>query len=290
VVLNKPELAALSSGQDGSKNGMNFKFSPSSGGFQLTQYTKNLQYKINLRWEPNNIVSGSDTKFFFEVQDAYLISNKTISASYDFSLIKDGNVIFTKSDVTGQNQNLIEVPIPAGLSGTMTARFENVGGNEYANADFPLVISEQAPAFPIKLTSVSSNNPSMPGKYEVDLTWFPSSIQIDDQAEFVFTIWDKNTGLPVSQASYDFVIIQGGKEVFRKSGISSTGGDFVDYSFSKGQEGPIEIRLEKINNSDELVRTTIVVTPEFPLGSIAVFAAVLFLAIFQSYKKLIVKS
>jgi hypothetical protein len=232
-----------------------------------------LQYKISLEWEPPKIIAGSNTKFYFKVFDPYLINKTVSSVSYDFSVIQNQKVIFKKSGVTTDSEteyNTIDVPIPSS-AGPIIIAFENLEGNSFAGVEFNSVIKEAtSPQFPITLSSFFiEDGLKKTGKYDVDLTWFPSTIQIGEQAEFVFTIRDKNKGIIVPQSSYDFVILQK-EEIFRKSGTAPAGGDYVDYTFSSNQKGPTTIRIENINNSGETVEIPIVVTPEFPLGLLLV--------------------
>ena len=89
------------------------------------------------------------------------------------------------------------------------------------------------------------------------------------------------TGNPVPNTYYDFVMIHGEKEIYRKSGFTSSGGDYVDYQFANGQEGTYIIRIENIANSTQLVEIPVTVTPEFPLG-ITLVLLVSFVAIFAT--------
>ncbi len=84
---------------------------------------------------------------------------------------------------------------------------------------------------------------------------------------------DKNTDQPLEKSSFDFVVIQNGREVYRNSTSSGTGGSFVDYTFTKDQEGPITIKLENIDNSGESAEESIVIVHEFPFGPLAVLLA-----------------
>jgi hypothetical protein len=295
IALNKPELLDLAKINENSKQGMEFILKPSNeNNFPITAYTRNGQYKINLSWNPPTIVSGSNTEFSFDVKDPYLLNNKTVSVNYDFAILQNDHMIFKKSGITSESpyaSNVIDVIIPQNITGPITIKFENMGDNSYASAEF-LAVADRAitpaPTFPVKLSSFSTQSDSkIAGKYDVDLTWFPSTIQIDQQTEFVFTIKDKNTGNAISQSSYDFVIMQKGNEVFRKSGMAAAGGDYIDYTFSNGQDGPTMLRIENINNSGELVEVPIVVTPEFPIGLVYIIMSGFLAGIVLSRKSII---
>ncbi|HSB56425.1 MAG TPA: hypothetical protein VLD38_01255 [Nitrosopumilaceae archaeon] len=275
IFLSKKELQEIE--QENPETIMNFSLHPSDEAkFPITAFTRNAQYKVSLSWDPPKIIAGSNTKFYFKVLDPYLINKTVASVNYDFSLFQNQKVIFQKRGVTTNFQtenNEIEVPIPNDSIGPITIAFENLSGNSFAGVEFTSVVTKPntSHAFPIKLTSFSiQDGKKVQGRYDVDLTWFPSTIQIGEQTEFVFTIKDKNTGRVAPQSAYDFVILQKGKEVFRKSGIAPAGGDYVDYTFSNGQDGSTTLRIENINNSGETVEIPFVVTPEFPLGLLSI--------------------
>jgi len=99
--------------------------------------------------------------------------------------------------------------------------------------------------------------------YQVDLSWDPVEILPDQKTKFVFTIRDAATAEPLRHSSFDFVILQGGKEIHRESGNAQVGGDFVDYTFAGDQTGPTVIRFEDIRGSGRATEFGIVVAPEF---------------------------
>ena len=129
--------------------------------------------------------------------------------------------------------------------------------------------------FPIRQTSLKSNGDT--GNYFVDITWFSSPLQLYEQSEFVLTIYDKETLLPVYDAKYDFVLINAdNQEIFCKSGFASAGGSFENYRFAEKDLGSTVLRIENINNSGEFVELPINVTPEFPLGVVLILPIFLF--------------
>ena len=114
--------------------------------------------------------------------------------------------------------------------------------------------------FPIRQTSLNSNGDT--GNYFVDITWFSSPLQIYEQSEFILTIYDKETLLPVYDAEYDFVLVNAdNEEIFRKSGLANAGGSFENYRFVEKDLGGAMLRIENINNSDEFIELPINVTP-----------------------------
>ena len=245
----------------------------------LFTYTSNSKYGILFGYDPHPLTIGTNATFSIQITE--LPQNRTVSVPYDISFVYLGQELFRKHVVSSEDpESRIQWQIPSSVHGPVQLRLDNVGGNMYASAELPLAVSEekQGVEFPLKLISFSPGS-VLPGAYQVDLTWFPSNLQIDEGSEFVFTIRDLVTGKPVTNTHYEFVIEQNGKEVFRKPGFTSSGGDFVDYSFAKGQEGSYVIRLENIGNSTQQVNTVVSVTPEFPAG-LAPILLVSFSAVF----------
>lgn len=272
IIVNQNDLKKLSQTIKGSS--IQFVFQPADENAPLLSYTQNSQYSVQLAYEPHPLTAGSDAKFSFEIKD--LSQNKTASVFYTMSIQQSGKELFKKTGTTSASQsNQIATILPEGISGPVQIRFDNIGGNAYASAEFPLSVygKAQSREFPIRLFSYSSTDAAKtPGPYQVDLTWFPTNLQIDEDSEFVFTIRNVGTGDPVPDTPYRFSILQDGKEIFGKSGHTSSGGDYVDYAFAKGQEGSYQIRIENIGNSSQLVETTVTVTPEFPTGLLIALA------------------
>jgi hypothetical protein len=272
IIVNQNDLNKLKNLVSDSH--MKFVLQPSQEKTALLTYTKNVEYGITLEHHPDVLVAGSGVTFLYEIRA--MPQNNTVSVPFDFSIIHDGKAVFKKHITSEpQSKNKIDVNFPADVTGPIILQFENLGGNSYASADIPLTVKEiaQAQSFPIELFSFSNQGDAKSkGEYQVDMTWFPTDLKIDEDSEFVFTIKDVTTGSPVPNTYYDFVIVQGEKEIFRKSGFTSSGGDYVDYQFANGQEGAYLLRIENIANSTQLVEIPVVVTPEFPLGMILIMA------------------
>ena len=107
----------------------------------------------------------------------------------------------------------------------------------------------------------------------VDLTWEPPEVAPGQQASFIFTIRDGATGDPLRRSSYDFVILQGGREVHRASGEAAVGGSFERFTFSEEQTGPTAIRFENIRGTGASTEFGLVVVPEFGVALLVLAAA-----------------
>jgi len=153
---------------------------------------------------------------------------------------------------------------------------KGISSKTLASTNFMIVVNPkniEKQEFPIRQTSLKSNGGA--GNYVVDMTWFSSPLQIYEQSEFILTIYDKETLLPVYGAKYNFVLVNAdNKEIFRKSGLASAGGSFENYRFAEKDLGSTILRIENINNSGEFVELPINVTPEFPVSTLMVFAVI----------------
>lgn len=113
--------------------------------FPVTIYTTNTQYKVNLSWNPPEIVSGSTMQFSFDIQDGYVISNKTISADYEFSITQQSKEIFkTEGTTFTTGKSLVSVPIPEETTGPVTINFDNVN-NSGQNAGMSVIVTPEFP-------------------------------------------------------------------------------------------------------------------------------------------------
>ncbi len=120
---------------------------------------------------------------------------------------------------------------------------------------FTLEVSENI-EFP--MTALTRNE-----HFQVDLSWDPIEIEPGKRSRFIFTIRDAATGENLRQSSYDFVILQNNKEIYRTSGLAQVGGAFEDYFFTESQTGPTIIRFENIRGSGWDTEFGLVVIPEF---------------------------
>jgi len=100
-------------------------------------------------------------------------------------------------------------------------------------------------------------------EFLVNLSWDPITIEPDQKTKFVFTIRDGVTNSPLRNSDYTFVIVQGGKEIHRTTGLAQVGGESEDYYFTEDQTGPTIIRFENIRNTGQETEFGIVVVPEF---------------------------
>jgi len=238
----------------------------------LEAITPDLRYQVYLSWEPKIINADEEITFFLKTDELFTNkSNKEIE--YQFKISQEGNEIY-KEYVIGSVNSETPDKIPFKFSpehiGTIKLDVLDIQGYPLSNVNFLVVVEPQnIPKFPINLKSISKLNPGE-GSYDVDLTWVPPVLIPKEASEFIFTIYERDTKIPVSDVYYEFVLIQKNEEIFRKAGTAPAGGYFEDFIFSEASAGQVLVKLDRINKSDEYVEISVNVVPEFGLFSLLV--------------------
>lgn len=135
------------------------------------------------------------------------------------------------------------------------------------------------PTNQIRVVQVEGNSPN----YRVALTW-PEQIIPEQPVTFGVRISD-NSGLPISAATYELVLLDSnGSEVLRSGGVTTPEGvSSQDVAFAS--EGSFTVRIDKINSSSESVQSSVTVVPEFP-PAIALTAAAVAIATVMAVKRM----
>ena len=79
---------------------------------------------------------------------------------------------------------------------------------------------------------------------ELDMTWEPNVIKTNEKVVFIYHTYDPLTNTNLDKMSYDIIITQNGKEIFRDEGLTSIGGDYRNFVFEEA--GPVEIKFENV--------------------------------------------
>lgn len=130
---------------------------------------------------------------------------------------------------------------------------------------FTLAMAEEL-EFPLVAYTISE-------EFLVNLSWDPPEILPGEETTFVFTIRDGQTGEPLRNSEYTFVIEQDGDEIHRTSGQARIGGQFVKFTFAEDQTGPTTIKFEDIRGTGQETEFGILVVPEFGTVTAAMLAA-----------------
>ena len=170
LILNQNDILQLSKKIQSNSNEMYFSIMSSMDNLPLITMTENVQFKIKLSWEPYNIESGSKATFLFDVTDVFLV-DRPVAAKYDFSIIYGGEKIFQTSGVGNDlGHSEIEFDVPDDVTGVMTLQFENLNGNDLADAFLPVVVNR-----------ISATEASIPSWIKNNAGWWATD-QIDDSA------------------------------------------------------------------------------------------------------------
>ena len=170
LVLNQNDILALSKKIEDFPNKMDFSIMPSTDNLPLTTMTENAQFKLNLRWEPQNIESGSTAIFFFKIIDAFFL-DRQVAVSYDLSVFHDGEKIAEASGFSADmGFNMVEFDVPDDVAGVITLQFENLNGSNLADASFPVIVDR-----------VGIAQTSIPAWIKNNAGWWATD-QIDDSS------------------------------------------------------------------------------------------------------------
>ena len=145
ILLYQAEQMRLYDAQGQKPNKIDFALFPKSDDFMLSATTENVQYKIALTTEPQQVSPGSDVVVSFKIYDVFL-QGKAVPVPYDLSVVSNGKKIFASggtSTDSKQTWDKIHVKIPSDAAGNFHIVFENLGGNGLARAEFPIAIISQ---------------------------------------------------------------------------------------------------------------------------------------------------
>jgi len=283
-----------------SSSEMLFSITPSQdAALPLSAHTTSVQYQVDLWWEPFTIKSGQQTKFFVDISELYVSIKEQKPITYDFVLIQNNKEIFRKtidSNVNAPPKSFFqEYTFTNEQIGPVIVSIENINNKFLASADFIVVVEpEEIPTqtFPYRMSSIKPTDDGFAeGEFYAIISWTPSPLEISEVSQFIIAIYDKKTSIPVSQAEYDFVLMtEDHQEFYRISGVATTGGTYENYRFADKDIGNVILRIENIDQSQEFVEIPIIVTPEFPLGSLLILPLtfLIFIIISSKFKNQIV--
>jgi len=264
---------------------MNFEIHPNaSPNLPLVSPTANGEFNVSLKWEPDNPVSGTPVNFEIKIEDTFVPYKIVRKIPFHVSLIQDSDIIFEKTFQGVKNVdselNSFHFTFDESHEGSIKMTVDDIGSNKFAETEFVFVVNAPILKFPITIPSQASDGKE--GSYDVDMTWIPADLPPGEESEFIFTIYEKDTKVPVYDAYYEFVLIKDGEEILRKSGIAPAGGYFEEYVFSEEHAGQTLVKLDKINKSDEYAEISVNVVPEFGSVTVLVLIVSVLAAIFTS--------
>ena len=245
--------------------------------FQITSYFDNISYfdyksdenvvefEMPFDWSEQNIshIPVIHEEVHFPKNFAKFLSPSYVGKVNGIDLFKSS---VTVDDYSDESNRIVHLILLQDHLKFLKNELKKSGDSLPASIKFTLEPSQTA-KFP--LTSFTKSE-----AFQVDLSWEPVVIEPQKNVKFIFTIRSGATGEPLRQSTYDFVIIQNGKEIHKKSGTATVGGDYEEYAFLESQSGPTIIRFDNIRGSGSSTEFGLVVVPEF--------GAIVFLVFFVS--------
>ncbi|MBM3910216.1 MAG: PEFG-CTERM sorting domain-containing protein [Thaumarchaeota archaeon] len=234
--------------------------------FQITSYFDNISYfdyksdenvlefEMPFDWNENNIshIPVVHEEVHFPKDYAKFLSPGYIGKVNGITLFKSSVTI---DDYSDENNRIVHFVLLQDHLRFLKNELKKSGENIPSSIKFTLEPS-QSVEFPLK--SFTKNE-----EFSVDLSWEPIVIEPQQNVKFIFTIRSGATGEPLRQSTYDFVIIQNGKDIHKKSSIATVGGGFEEYTFLESQSGPTIIKFDNIRGSGSGTEFGLVVVPEF---------------------------
>ncbi|MEX0656075.1 MAG: peptidase [Nitrosopumilaceae archaeon] len=234
--------------------------------FKITSYFDNISYfdykpdenilefEMPFDWSEQNIshIPVVHEEVHFPKNFAKFLSPSYVGKVNDIVLFKSSVTI---DDYSDENNRIVHFVLLQDHLRFLKNELKKSGENIPESIKFTLEPSQNV-EFPLK--SFTKNE-----EFQVDLSWEPIVIEPQKNVKFIFTIRSGATGEPLRQSTYDFVIIQNGKEIHKKSGMATVGGGFEEYAFLEHQSGPTIIKFDNIRGSDASTEFGLVVVPEF---------------------------
>jgi plastocyanin len=139
--------------------------------------------------------------------------------------------------------------------------------------------AQNIPNYPVygsgaRINTLPIYNFTPDGKIEVGLSWDPTVLLTGKEISFFVTFFDRANNKP-NFLPYDFVIIQGGKQLQRIPSITQSGMNVLHYVFSNS--GPITVKMENVGavkSSDVQFNTIVFDNPNISSAAANQLAAV----------------
>ena len=222
--------------------------------FEYSPQTNSVSFEMPFDWSEQNIshidVVHEELHFPKEFADFMVPSySGTVNG---ISLFKSAVII---DDYSIEQQRIVHLVLSQDTIRYLRQAQKSAGTDNPQNMHFTLEVGNNL-VFPVIAQTKD-------GAIQVDLSWDPKTIEPGKNAKFIFTFRDAKTGDLLRDTSYDFVIIQNGNEIYKKSSNAKIGGDYVDYTFTDSQKGPTTIQFKNLRGTDQQTQISLVVAPEF---------------------------
>lgn len=222
--------------------------------FDYDSNTNIANFDMPFDWSEQNIshVSVVHEEFHFPKKFGDFFVPSYTGKANGIDLFKSSIVI---DDYSDENERIIHVILSQDNLRFLKQTQQKAGIDKPESIRFTLEASDNV-VFP--MIAMTKNE-----EIQVDLSWDPTTVEPDKDTKFIFTFRNAKTGETLRNTSYDFIIIQNDKQIYKKSGNAEVGGDYADYRFSEGQSGHTKIRFENIRGTGMSTEFGLVVVPEF---------------------------
>ncbi len=222
--------------------------------FKYDSGTNTVNFEMPFDWDRQNIshvpVVHMEVHFPKDFGDFFVPSY--VGKANGIELFKSS---VTVDDYSGTNERIVHFVLSQDNLGFLKQAQKASGNENPQNIQFTLEASNKT-VFP--MIALTKNE-----QIQVDLSWDPVTIEPDKNTRFIFTFRNPDTGETLRNTNYDFIIIQNGDELYRKSANAQIGGDFADYTFPEDKTGYTTIRFENLRGTDASTEFGITVVPEF---------------------------
>ncbi|MXX20849.1 MAG: peptidase [Cenarchaeum sp. SB0667_bin_13] len=119
---------------------------------QLSAYSRNGDFQVDMTWEPEVVLPEQETKFIFTIRDAY--TGETIrNSAYDFIILQDNSELYKTSGVAQIGGDFQEFTFSEEQGGTATVRIENIRGTDQS-VEFYFAVAPEFGVFFVLIISV----------------------------------------------------------------------------------------------------------------------------------------
>ena len=241
--------------KDGNKVAFNIKsYYDKVSGFDYSPETNSISFDMPFDWSEQNIshteVVHEEIHFPKEFADFAVPSySGTING---IELFKSA---ITIDDYSIEDQRIVHFVLSQDAVRYLKQTQKSQGIDNPQGMKFVLEVGDKI-VFPVVAMTRDES-------LQVDLSWEPETIEPEKNTKFIYTFRDGKTGELLRNTSYDFVILQNGKELYKKSANAQIGGDYSDYTFLESQKGQTTIQFNNLRGTNQGTEFSIMVVPEF---------------------------
>jgi plastocyanin len=190
---------------------------------------------INNDTEPHTVTSGIGGG----LNSLLTNSQGKPNGLFDSGLFSFGSSVSLKFNKSGTYNYFCTVH--PWMEGTVNVKNESKAIPSYAVDEF----GNKIDGFP--LYNFTKN-----GEVEIGLSWSPKSITTNGPTSFIIDFFKYPQNSRLHLWPYSFVLVQGGKEIYRTSGLSQVGSSAQSFSFAN--PGQTIIKIESADNPSSFVQ------------------------------------